>query len=610
MEGNLTRARSSLAYSPNSDGSTPSPRVGNHGVGVGDNASGMNAYHSRIRSEDGTRDITKPAPFVQRSASALGSAGGYRPTISASKRHEAGTRGGQLASQKLSQTLEQTLEPLSEDDRDIEDYSPGDSVRSSYLGPAFNANGIPDRPLSRSASAAQMRDIQDQMQGLKGKISSLREQARADSMKRRSLQSLRTPSPFTHARWDPGMMEAREFRSISTPRQSGDFGPPADVEPDVDTDHRQTPTQESQERPKLAAVHLVEEPTPRQDTPPLSDKHVGAAADVLSQRPQTPPQTLEEEDLQIENGDTDDLKSEDERFVDSRDDFPDLESESGDSTYHDSQQHQLSHEDREDAFDYEHFFLHSAMGSMSRQRSRRRGSLESSESEASEDSVETTRGPIRDSPRKRRSMDTNASEDSFETATEGRASRSSAFQNDQADGDLAFTNDGTYDEVPPVTHGLMEEAQNQGTENRRRQNSVLYRPTSANSGSRMHRPSISSFESTGTNRSFPLVNRTKVNGEMITPGGSPDPALVQVSESLLHQTSSLAERGENGETLPPPVAPIQSLHREDQIAVERLVASLGKCVLTLGEGSRAGTEARQYRRRIEAARRILEGSDE
>ena len=39
--------------------------------------------------------------------------------------------------------------------------------------------------------------------------------------------------------------------------------------------------------------------------------------------------------------------------------YDDSASESGASSYHDSVQAQISHEDREDAFDYETFFLHS-----------------------------------------------------------------------------------------------------------------------------------------------------------------------------------------------------------------------------------------------------------
>jgi hypothetical protein len=49
---------------------------------------------------------------------------------------------------------------------------------------------------------------------------------------------------------------------------------------------------------------------------------------------------------------------------------------------------------------------------------------------------------------------------------------------------------------------------------------------------------------------------------------------------------------------------------EDQLNIERLVAGLGRSMVVLAESSRAGGEARLARRRIEAARRILEGLDE
>lgn len=54
--------------------------------------------------------------------------------------------------------------------------------------------------------------------------------------------------------------------------------------------------------------------------------------------------------------------------------------------------------------------------------------------------------------------------------------------------------------------------------------------------------------------------------------------------------------------------PIGQLEKEDQALVERMVASLGKCVLGLSENGRAGSESRVFRRRIEAARQILEGT--
>jgi hypothetical protein len=51
------------------------------------------------------------------------------------------------------------------------------------------------------------------------------------------------------------------------------------------------------------------------------------------------------------------------------------------------------------------------------------------------------------------------------------------------------------------------------------------------------------------------------------------------------------------------------LDRGDQILVERLVESMGKCVLGLQEARRATPESRMWRRRLDAAMRVLEGQD-
>lgn len=416
-------------------------------------------------------------------------------------------------------------------------------------------------------------------------------------MKRRSLQSLRTPSPFTHARWNHGLMEPREIQSMNSreptpthPLGHDEEGRESHVEqgPDVDGDH---------------ATGRVEQ------TSSGSERHRGSDS---PEDPATPTQgytTDNSPENGIENNNADELRTgsgdegqgddEVEEYDDAQAAIPDWESESGESLYHDSQQYQMSHEDREDAFDYEHFFLHSALGRFSRQD---RGA--SSESDFSDDSVETTRGPMSSLSRKRHSIDTTASDDTFATATEGRASRSSAFK-----GEMGSGYDGRYDELPP----LQEVGSNDGTEGANEthetqhpQHVMLNRPMSAAKADRLHRPSISSFESTGTNRSFPLVNRAKLNGGVLTPGGSPDPMLRQMSETLMNDAAGTLGRDGAGQT----AVSLQGLPKEDQIAVERLVASLGKCVLGLGETSKASTEARSLRRRIDAALRILEGQDE
>ncbi|KAL6869866.1 hypothetical protein ACO1O0_001198 [Amphichorda felina] len=602
MEGNLSRARSSLGYSEG--GSTPSPQLGLPGSAVRDGTASQTPGHWRIKSEDGTRDISKQPNLVpQRSASALGAAGGYRQPTSRFKHDETGAPASHPAHGISHHALDTTLESVSEDD-DHDNDPTSDSMRdsahlSSFLSPTSGShsdNGLP----ARSASVAQMRDIQDQMQGLRGKISTLKEQAKADSLKRRSLQSLRTPSPFTHARWDQGLREPRTIQSMDsrepTPtklwingeeNQDGHAGQESGAVDNQDHSSGQAEQKSSDSEPHRSSGSPEGRATPTRDF--VADNNLEGAADGNV------------EDFEPESRDDSDQGDYETEYDDAQD-VLDWESESGESLYHDTQQHQMSHEDREDAFDYEHFFLHSAMGSI-----RRHDQSGSSESELSDTSVETTRGPMSSLSRKRRSIETTASDDTFATATEGRASRSSAFR-----GEMGGFYDGGYDELPPLqevrSHDDAEGA-NSTQEPRQRQNSVLYRPTSAAKSDRIHSPSASSFESTGTNRSFPLVNKAKLNGGVLTPGGSPDPGLRQISDILMNDTASalgMDDATSQGQS----AVSLQDLHRDDQIAVERLVASLGKCVLGLGEASRASTESRLFRRRIDAARRILEGQDE
>ncbi|KAM0287759.1 hypothetical protein ACHAQH_000291 [Verticillium albo-atrum] len=459
----------------------------------------------------------------------------------------------------------------------------------------------------------QMRDIKDQVSDLKGKISSLREQARADSLKRRSLQSLRTPSPFTHAgidQWYAGSIK---------PKRSDASLPPVGRNPwngemeSVDG-----------ERMPQAAPQAAQD----YDAAPTQALDQDDAESVISEYVAAQEAVRAEEHLQVDldeqeeyADDVDDMQTED-GFEDAEEGtFGDWESESGESLYHDAPQTAVSHEDREDAFDYEHFFLHSAMGSFSQKRMKRRGS---SGSFSSEDSVETTRGPststaaqVEATLRRRGSGDTMSTMDSFATATEGQSSRKNSDGEDEPQYAVAKTTDVRTESPLTATRasfgpGISEDSSFSvhaaARPIRQRASSVIYsrplnRPVAARS-----RPSVSSLDSPATQRSFPLVNRRAFNGVPTpqgTPQGSPDPALKSVSQSLMNDTASICGKdGEAGDS-----AAMQQLAKEDQILVERLVASLGKCVLGLSESGRASTESRMYRRRIDAARKLLEGMD-
>ncbi|PKS10494.1 hypothetical protein jhhlp_002246 [Lomentospora prolificans] len=615
MEGNLSRARSSLYINSahESDGSlsAPSPPFANpNDASGGPNPTVLRTSHSRMPSDNLLpidTNTSPPSAYPRRSASALGAAGGYRQPLNGSKSLEA-LKFGALKSPRLLSLdqAENNLEPLSEDGSSSEPKSRRTSAQlDGFLSPTFGPN--PDHSASRPGSAAQMRELKEQMLGLKGKISTLREQARADSLKRRSLQSLRTPSPFTHARIEQWYAEPQrpDSEKVTATEQGESNGEAFDNE-------------------GMAGQKPGDEVNP--DSMPHASKGLGqveeeaftvfgtfpAAPDMSAVR-NSDSRTLEEIATEgVGSDDSDDMCTED--GIDpidgdnpSRRSISGYTSESGDSLYHDAHQTPLSHEDREDAFDYEHFFLHSAMGTISQQQFQRR------ESVSSKSSVETTRGPITTSNEKelgprhhtrKGSGDTTSTTDTFATADEGKNSPEGLTDvTTNADVSDAMTApemelDG-LSEFGTMSH---DEYVNGGRV-RRRHNSVVYRPTRTS----LHRPSVSSFESTGTNRSFPLVNvnsKVKINGGILTPQGSPDQELKNISDTLMNETASMFDKeGIDGGGN----SAVELLHRDDQLLVQRLVASLGRCVLGLGESGRASPEHRMMRRRLDEARRILEG---
>ncbi|KAI8629410.1 hypothetical protein F5Y19DRAFT_432744 [Xylariaceae sp. FL1651] len=636
MEGNLHRARSSL-YSPSSMGShsTPSPPIGRPAtaidLGNDHDYRKLSHGHTRIFSESNLPSENKPNVSTQRSSSALGTAGGYRRPLQSSRNPNhthTGVRSTQsnrlygtpsLSKSKISvHGQDRPLEPLSED----EVFEEGESLRldteiaQSDDFPTPTSGSFSDKGLKRSASSAQMRDLKDQVNDLKGRLSTLRDQARADSMKRRSLQSLRTPSPFTHARTDQWYADGNGHDDGTPPHDSSNTHMTHESNMDVhdgagSSAESETPLEDHDEPQTARSV-----PTDRTSTPTMTNPANLVSASPTSVAAPYPSQEQDVFGAAVELDDVDDMRTENGYEYAQVDDLDGSASESGESSYHDSVQAQVSHEDREDAFDYEHFFLHSAMGSMSRRRMRRGGS---NDSLSSEDSVETTRGPtasqtpglavVKTGRRSRRgSAGSTSTIDSFATATEGRHTRADV---DAADEYLEqnITLPERARTHTPETAGravFSPEAGDSGSDPSRSRFSLPRRPQSSAAAFK-HRPSVSSFESAGTNRSFQLVNKSKANGGVLTLDGSSDQELKRISETLMSETASICdlESMVDGEK----ATPMQMLQKDDQILVERLVASLGRCVLGLSEAGRASAESRAYRRKIETARRILEGLD-
>jgi hypothetical protein len=511
------------------------------------------------------------------------------------------------------------LEPLSENEPTPDFDADRMSVMSSIDEGRDHASE--NRGLTRSTSSMQMRDLRDQMHDLKGRLSVLRDRARDDTMKRRSLQSLRTPSPFTAAEqwytasknYADGGLSADAGIAHPPWREGETKGTSLDEKPRPASRTLVATTDETLHAPGYAAsdaTSVYEDVSEGHRESGEVDRHEphGFEEEQYNTAGEEVQQELVDDDL--DNDYNDEMVNHDELD----------EYESDASLYHDTLTTPLSHEDREDAFDYEHFFLHSAMGTISQQRHGRRDSVGSY---GSEDSVETTRGPTAPSGLSERpsvshvrseSTDSISTIATFATATEGRGSENGEGQ--ETDNfavqhviapPLRTTTPVTAKRSTfgsPVNTGLPNDRQ-PTLEDTSRPSSAIDDKDQRNRSS-IHRPSVASFDSfssTGTSRSFPLVNKRKSQKSL-----TPDIGASQQSASILSGSATLIESHRAGDRAQ--TSPVHMLARdEDQILVEMLVASLGKCVLGLQEAGKGSYERKVWRRRLDAARRTLEGEE-
>ncbi|KAL1599587.1 hypothetical protein SLS60_007390 [Paraconiothyrium brasiliense] len=263
-----------------------------------------------------------------------------------------------------------------------------DSLRTHSRGSKSPPNVLETLPedesprLHRSASTTS--SLRDQVHDLKHRISNLRLKTQEDSMRRRSQQSLRAPSPFTSAEtWYTG---TEAYKTPGSPINA-DAGMGFKLE---------SPTRKAlyaDEASDSTAKHSVD--ASRQD-------HTYAVKEVVDDYEQSPPDIDDEASFQYDDWEQQKSSKDDSRTVGlgldldatDEDDFISVNSDeidTGSSVYEDAVYEMPAterHEDRIDAFDYENFFLHSAMGTYSAARP------SSSSSSSSTDSVATTRPMI------------------------------------------------------------------------------------------------------------------------------------------------------------------------------------------------------------------------
>ena len=404
MEGNLNRARSSVRLTPSP---SPSPSGNIQPIGPHQPVGGLyrsisrtdrrgsalrrQAFaasqdvltnrHSRVHSETNfpaESSLASDTKRPSRSVSAMGASSSifhnddrsfrYEPTR-AYLTHRASISSIKPPQSESPQSVPSprvVQSPVSQDESSSDSptglgISEEDESKSNSgeFSPVYSSFGPP----SRAQSQLQVRDLQYQMKGLHIKISSLKVKTQEDNLRRRSLQSLRTPSPLTAA--DPWYTNGLEARDGGSSRGS--------------SSRRDTSSEYAREGRSSNELAPAKDRNGAQGQAHTGDTTVDQAQTKYynhseaawqssgsvshhNERQSTAESMYEDaeegdfDDGEIDRGALDEILREplDEDLA--LEEFP--SSQNLDAT---------PHEEREDAFDYEHFILHSALGNYSRQ---------------------------------------------------------------------------------------------------------------------------------------------------------------------------------------------------------------------------------------------------
>lgn len=505
------------------------------------------------------------------------------------------------------------LEPLHEDepaptsfDSPSQTSSPPSTEHQPHVKPdppssegsSLDLEKSPTNGLTRARSTTQMRDLRDQMQDLKGKISSLKQRAREDSMRRRSLQSLRTPSPFTAAeQWYTGSPGSPGHRLGNTTiitsngqrKRSTSFGQTkaTDYELIELKNNQNTKEANSTHDEKDNSMNVHQAPLDQNGDIPFGVSENGHHSVHES--------TIQEEkDADNSNGDIGTTAANDGSL-----DGP-LEAQEFDLP---SSPIGERHEDRPDAFDYENFYLHSGMGHFAR-----RQDISRSSSHSSIYSVETAK-PFRDDVEDFNDTD----DDSYSSPADG----SDGDHNSRLQGHIRQSSGesiSTLATFATATEGGDDEETDEYDWTNGRPMAGSWQPDY---------PSKRKFHI--DNRNAPTSHTLRNDNEHRTTGSSP---------SATDDAGSAGEKSTPTQSCthlatPPPTTPQSpidvlsafsalkdgapaktiQLGNGDKELVERLIQSLSKvCVQLHANDVEAGKyENRVWRRRLDAARRVLEG---
>jgi hypothetical protein len=444
MEDNLTKARSSILISPRA-----SPIMGEHqpagglyrSISLGGDRKlsqgghlrrskplypvikSVTSSHSRVLSETSIPSSSgrlSRAPEI-RSASALDYSTGHSIGSSLLGGSPTAYSQGLSPASVSSRSFNTPLQALQE-----EDASPSSSSTNKTspevsmprgLGITTNPSFVDDNTslggsnplvnetnLGRSLSQASTRSgtLRDQMIGLKSKVIDLKARAQADSLRRRSLQNVRAPSPYDQAaeQWYAGAAEYKAGESpLSTnaglgwsgqqQAQTPEFGTPTSprdgsaalgMEPNGTPVPTAAPTRTDVNTPTLHQDLRKIQPGRDGEDSPGQPSHYEDAFEESSSDPEDAVAASEEEQVYLNEALEESLHEAEPELSSLSEDVVDLNGEPE------------RHEDRVDAFDYENMFLHSALGNYSQPAFHRRNSSSNSEdSETSNVSVETAR---------------------------------------------------------------------------------------------------------------------------------------------------------------------------------------------------------------------------
>ncbi|KAK4862294.1 hypothetical protein LT330_003432 [Penicillium expansum] len=430
------------------------------------------------------------------------------------------------------------------------------------FSPVYSSFGPP----SRAQSQLQVRDLQYQMKGLHIKISSLKVKTQEDNLRRRSLQSLRTPSPLTAAdHWYANALELRDGQSSrgSNPRRDVSSENTRDVSHDAAADDRRRYDEHAAKNtPKHAGNRQGYEPADYADDQSVAE---------------TMYEDAEEGDFDedIDREALDEILREplDDDFENDMEAFPDVPSHT-DAT---------PHEMREDAFDYEHFILHSALGNYTQQLRR--------VSNSSNGSVETTRPTYARHSRTNSNMSVSTVA-TFATANEGER------PDDEDDVDSVMYWDRRFNHELRHGHSHSHSQSHSQSHGHSHQPSPIQEVDIEGDRSETPRgPRYNNGDNTPVDPNNLSPQKLTGRSSSATAGSATPTSLVSSLVSTVRAASITPSVG--------------GINDDDTQMLEALFASLGNVCMDLQAITTSADPdvkaARVLRRRLDAARRVLEG---